>query len=361
MTDPLGNTTTYTYDDQGQQATESLSGDTLIPALTRTTVYDEYGNVTSQTEAWGSIERTTTHAYDALDREVTVTDPAGVETTTDYDFAGNVISTTSGGVTTTSVFDGLGHATEVSVDTSTTFQDFDARGLDVETVDATSVTATAAYDLGGRMVSEILESDAGNLETSYTLDLLGRETSSTTPEGTTTTTVYDRVGRVISTTVEGATTSYSYDRGAKQFSTTNPDGTVTTIQYDALNRSTVVVANDVANPSLPTEDVATTTYYDAAGNGVAFTDASGISSRSIYNVRGLVSETIANCTDTGTTPTNDPPNCTGAGTHDSMTNVVSTVEFDELQERRPSLSGPRAPEPGRRSSAPTTRPVACRR
>ncbi len=62
MTDPLGNTTTYTYDDQRQQATESLSGDTSIPALTRTTVYDEYGNVTSETEAWGvSSARPHTH------------------------------------------------------------------------------------------------------------------------------------------------------------------------------------------------------------------------------------------------------------------------------------------------------------
>ncbi len=134
------------------------------------------------------------------------------------------------------------------------------------------------------MVSEILESDAGNLETSYTLDLLGRETASRRRR-TTTTTVYDCVGQLL-----------RHRRRRRQL-LLRPWGKTgldhrprRNCDHDPVRRTQSVHGGRrqrLANPSLPTEDVATTTYYDAVGNGVAFTDASGISSRSIYNVRGL--------------------------------------------------------------------------
>lgn len=328
LTDPLGRVTTYAYDLLGRQTSEVLPGDASIPALTRSTSYDEFGNVLTESEAWTGVSRTTSHFYDKLNRETRVVDPTGVVTETDYDAAGNTVETTSGGVTLIGRYDGLGNAEELQVESSTTTQDFDGRGSAIQTIDPTTVTATSEYDLGGRLVSETIESASGNLVTTYTYDLLGRETSSMTPDGVITTTGYDRVGRTLSTTVAGATTSFAYDRAGNQISTTDPDGIVTTTSYDALDRPTVVVANDVANPSLPTEDVTTTTFYDAAGNSLAVRDDDGVTRRSVYNVRGVVATSIANCTDSGTTPTTDPPNCTGAGTHDATTNVVTTTAFD---------------------------------
>jgi RHS repeat-associated protein len=329
-TDPVGNVTTYTYDALGRQLSEVEPGDASVPALTRSTTYDEFGNALTETDAWTGVSRTTTYAYDMLNRQTRVTDPAGVRADSSYDAAGNPVSTTSGGVTATKVFDGLGQPTELSVGSSTSTAGYDGRGMTTATADPAGVQVTSAYDLGGRLLSETVDPGVGhfNLTTTHAYDLLARETSSTTPEGITTTTAYDRAGRVVSSSVAGATTAYTYDRAGNQVSSTDPDGTVTTTTYDALNRATTIIANDVAAPTLPIEDVTSTTYYDAAGRVVAVRDDAGITTRSIFNPRGAVSQTIANCTDQGTTPTADPANCTGAGTHDATTNVVSTSTFD---------------------------------
>jgi YD repeat-containing protein len=82
-------------------------------------------------------------------------------------------------------------------------------------------------------------------------------------------------------------TTNVYDRDGNQTKVTSPQSIVTTTLYDPLNRVTQTVANDVATPTLPTEDVTTTTYYDAAGRTLAIKDSRGITTRSIQNVRGL--------------------------------------------------------------------------
>jgi YD repeat-containing protein len=103
---------------------------------------------------------------------------------------------------------------------------------------------------------------------------------------------------------------------------------VTTTTYDPLDRSTTVVANDVASPTLSTQDVTTTTYYDASGGVIATKDPTGITTRSILNVQGQASQTLANCTDSGTTPTTTPASCVGAGTHGDVTNLETNLTYD---------------------------------
>ena len=176
-----------------------------------------------------------------------------------------------------------------------------------------------------------------------TLDVLGRETAADDGDADSaddTVTTYDRLGRVLTTGPIGAVTAYSYDRAGNQITATDPAGVVTTTTYDPLNRATVVVANDVASPSGPADDVTTTTYYDPAGNVVAARDPREITSRTIVNVRDMVSEQIANCTDTGTlTPSTDPAACTG-GTATLTANVRTDLlvrrpgQPDEVRVRR---------------------------
>ena len=328
MTDPVGTTTTFAWDRLGRQTTENLPGDASIPALTRTTTYDELGNMLTETDAWTGVNRTTTHVYDKANRKTTLTDPAGVGTTTGYDAGGDPVSSVAAGVTTTRVFDGMVNATSEIVGSSTTSHSFDGQGRETQSVDPEGVATTRSYDRGGRLTDEIVDPQGEHLATTHDYDLLGRETNSLTPDGVESSTSYNRAGREISDTVAGATTAHAYDRAGNVTSTTAPDGTLTTTQYDALDRAVVVVANDVAYPSLPTEDVTTRTYYDAAGQAIAFTDASGTSTRSMYNTRGLAKQSISNCTDSGTIPTTDPPNCTGAGTHNERANIVTTTEYD---------------------------------
>jgi RHS repeat-associated protein len=331
MTDPVGNVTTYLYDLIGRQTSEALPGDSAIPALTRTTSYDELANVLTETEAWPGATRPTTHVYDKANRETSVTDPASVQGTTSYDAAGNATGTTAGGVTTTRAYDGLGRVTTETVGSDSTTHAYDAQGRETQTIDPAGVTTNREYDLGGRLTREatvVVPSPLQELVTTYVYELLGRQTSTTSPEGVITTTAYDRPGRTTSTIEAGQVTTHAYDRAGNETSTTAPDNTVTTTTFDPLNRPTVVVANDVATPTLPTEDVTTTTWYDAAGRTLATRDDAGIGSRSINNVRGLAATAIANCTDSGTTPSPNPPACVGAGIHNATTNVVTTESYD---------------------------------
>ena len=166
------------------------------------------------------------------------------------------------------------------------------------------------------------------LETNHTFDLLGNELTIADPAGHTTTNTYDHLGRLLTKTIGGRSTTYTYDRAGNQLTVTDPAGIVNTTTYDALDRATVVIANDVASPSLPTEDITTRTYYDAAGNVVAVMDAAGITTRTILDARGLPAIVITDCTDSGTTPTSNPPACTGGGTHDDTTNVVTQRIYD---------------------------------
>jgi RHS repeat-associated protein len=329
-TDPLGNTVTFAYDVMGRQTSESLPGDTSIPALNRTTTYDELGNVLTSTDAWSGVSRTTSYVHDRANRETSVTDPALVEATTAYNAAGDAISSSSAGVTTTRTFDGLGRTLSETTAGATTSHAYDGQGRELEIVDPEGVRTVRAYDRAGRLTSETVDPAPGvNLVTSYTYDVLGREKTVTSPDGLTTTTSYDRPGKVVQSVSAGVTTTYTYDRAGNGLSTTVA-GVVATTEYDPLNRPTVVIENDVATPTLPIHDVTTTTYYDAGGNTVAVTNPLGITTRSIINVRGVVAESIANCTDSGTTPTANPRACVGAGTHNSTTNVVSTTTYDGL-------------------------------
>lgn len=336
-TDPLGNTITLTYDALGRQLTEVLPGDASIPALTRTTTYDELGNVLTSVESWtplgggSAIARTTTHVYDLSNRETSLTDAAGIVTTTTYDAAGNAITTISDGVQTSRTFDGLGRTlTETLAGVGVTSHAYDGQGNEVSTSTPDGVLTLRTFSLTGWNLTETVDPTGGALLTQHTYDRLGRELTSTDPTGTSTTTTYDRTGRSLTVTTAGSTVTNGSDRAGNQVSSTDPAGILMTTTYDPLNRPTTTIANDVASPTLPTEDVISRTYYDAAGTTIATTDPKGISTRTIVNVRGLAKTTIANCTDSGTTPTANPPACTGElpGTQNATTNVRSTITYE---------------------------------
>ncbi len=354
-TDALGRTTTYTYDALGRQLTEVLPGNSSIPALTRTTTYDEFGNPLTEAESWtpsgGSLlTRTTTHTYDLEQRETEVLDPTSqTRTAMSYDPADNVVEEVVGSVTGTPVatttrrtYDRVGNpVTETLVGPTSEVQPqvstYTPSGLPHTRAAADGTMQLATYRLDGSATSIAafaaedgqFQSPIGKHLTTY--DTLGREvavedTDAFTTDDTTNT--YDRLGRLLTTTTAQRTTTYTYDRAGNQLTVTDPAGIVSTTTYDPLGRATVTIANDVASPSSPVEDITTTSSYDAAGNTVAVEDARGVTTRSILNVRDQVAETIANCTDAGTTPTSNPAACTGAGTHNNATNVVTNTTYD---------------------------------
>ena len=322
----------------GRQLTEALSGDSTIPALTRTTTYDDLGNTLTSTDSWtpllgGSASQGSTHAYDLDNLEIHVTDVSSlVSTDKIYDAAWNAVKTTADGVETDRTFDALARPLSESINGSGTNHGYD--GLGNETTSATSdgVLTARSFTNTGWVVTETVGSGGSTVTTGHVFDKLGHEIKKTVgPAGVDqiiTDTVYDRLGRVTRVTAAGKATNTAYDRAANATSVTDSANLLTTTVYDPLNRATTVIGNDVASPTLPTEDVTSRTYYDAAGTTIATTDPKGVSSRTVPNVRNLAATTIANCTDTGTTPTTNPPSCTGAGTHNDTTNVSTTSTYD---------------------------------
>ncbi len=356
-TDALGRVASYDYDALGRLLTTVLPGDASVAVLTKSIAYDEYGDALTEIDSWtpsgGSLQtRTTTHTYDALGREVQVLDPELVKTLTTYDVAGNDVKTqvddpsSSNDVTTIRSFDGN---LRIKSEVAGSLDDGQETGFDYSSLgvvtkisqalqpppggDEVTLSKTSVTDLRGLVTSESVSSGGATpLTTTTTYDKLGNELSvddpNPNPSGGDSDTTYDHLGRVKTTTVDNRITSYTYDRVGNQLTVTDPAGIKTTTSYDPLNRATVVVANDVASPTLPTEDVTTRTYFDAAGNAVATQDPAGITTRTILNVRDQAVTTIADCTDSGTTPTGNPAACTGAGTHNDTANVVTQRVYD---------------------------------
>ena len=230
VTDPLGRTTQYVYNNQGEK-TEQIAPDPddytadggtngLAAAPITYYGYDAAGNLAYVTDALGSgpadPAHTTWYFYDDWNRKTLVVDalanmPAPASdvppptqpadsTLTTFDFAGNVSTVTQ------------------AVNGTTQFQ-----------------TTTFQYDYLGRKTKEI---DAD---------------PNTGTQGS---------GSPI--------TQFMYDLNGNVLSTIDPLGHTTWTVYDALNRAVKTVSADGSGPN--DTHYATTTVYDAVGNTLSVTD-----------------------------------------------------------------------------------------
>jgi YD repeat-containing protein len=189
-----------------------------------TKVYNQFGGVTSQTDAANTNTQTTT--YDANFNPLQTTDlltPNTLVGSWTYDSLGNVLTSTDGN----------------------------------------SKTTTFAYDPNGN-VSQI--TDAVNDVTNFGYDAMNRLISRIDPLQNHTTYAYDDLGRLTTiTNAIGGITQYGYDNNGNRTSVTDANQNQTTYQYDALNRLT-----KITNPTVP----ATTHQfiYDFRGNKLSETD-----------------------------------------------------------------------------------------
>lgn len=175
-----------------------------IPTTTYT--YNEYFSVLTKVDAYGSTgTRTTSHTYDAANRQATTTvsttgtgmGTAVPETETSY-------STSSGLPTDAQSLDSAGH---VTADLATTYDDF---GQQLTYSDATSTTSTYAHDLAGRVTSmydgqgtTTITYGPGGQATSEVDSLAGTFTAGYNPDGTPVTETYPD-GTVATKTVDPA-------------------------------------------------------------------------------------------------------------------------------------------------------------
>ena len=238
ITDPLGNTTSATYDTNGN-----------LVAVT-----DPLGNTTSAT-------------YNSAGQPVTMTDPLGNQTQLNYN-AGNLVSVTDPLGRTMSAF--VDSATRISGITdplgNITRLNYDPLNQVTSIIDPLGNTTSFTYDGNG---NRLTVTDANNHTTSYIYDSMDRPTTRT-----------DALGN-------SATAQYDLNNNLTQV--TDRKGQVTMITYDGLNRPTFVGYGTQSGPTYQS----TASYTLDAGNRLTgVTDSiTGTISRTYDGLNHLLSET----------------------------------------------------------------------
>ena len=341
------------------QTTEatSYSGSSEVFTVEDQKTYDEYGRVTSQTDADGNTTTTAyTPATGAEPTSVAVTSPAtanapdGLVTTTTYDPLRDLpltITGPSGGVTT-ETYDALGRLTAVwtpghpeSSDPADETFSYDVSDTGPSVITTDTITSTGSYNpsevlydsLGREVETQTETSDGGRDVTDYTfnsdgwaLDDYGPYYTTGAPSGTLvdapadqvpdeTGYFYDGDGRVTRKVLyDDATELYETDTSyGGDYTTVTPPagGTATTTYVNGDGLTSYIYDYHSATPpgSPPTPGSGSesgssgwdqTSYnYNAAGELTGITDDAGNQWSYIYNLAG--DEVSAATPDTGTT------------------------------------------------------------
>jgi|GEM_PF-3243359 len=276
--DGNGNTTTYTYDSDGNVLTvtpPSPMGRTVYTydALSRVHTYKNGNNVT------------VTYAYDNMDQIKTASYSNGPTLSYSYDQNGNLISKTDGTGTTGYVVDGMNRVTKISksgqADISYTY---DGVG-NLLTEQGSAGTTTYTYDAANQ-VTNVHQSN-GNADYGFTYTN-GQVTATSIPGGITQTLSYDRAGRQTgvttkkgTVTIAGSSATYATAAGndseLMQTETNNVTGVTSTYGYDGLNRLTA------ASGSAGTGSHSFTYAYDNNGNRTQYSKDGAYSAIYGYN------------------------------------------------------------------------------
>ena len=167
---PAERTTEYSYDAVGNRLTERRLGDARTAEATTTTTYDDWGNVATETDPEGNITR---FEYDVMGNVLVRTDPRGKRWTMTYDAAGNQLTDTDPlNQTETFAYDEAGNLiSETDRNTHTTTHAYDARNQRISTTDPLDAVTRTEYDLAGRATRMI---DALGRVTQLSYDAAGR-------------------------------------------------------------------------------------------------------------------------------------------------------------------------------------------
>ncbi|MFB9238252.1 RHS repeat-associated core domain-containing protein [Plantactinospora siamensis] len=280
---PARITTSYTYDAKGNRLSQTRPLYTSATAFTnQTTTWRRDtaahpGDVTAVVDPLGN---TTSNTYDSAGNLTRVSTPQGRVTTYTYDGTGRRLTAVAP----------KGNATGAEASAFTTTYAYDAAGqlLSTSVADPAGPEVTAqTYDLDGRLATQ---TDPVGKVTRYTYDLASRLTVVTRPDGTTQQTAYFADGAVKSQTdPAGKVTAYTEDVFGRVASVTDPLNRVSRATYDAADA--MLTVTDAQNQTTTnTYDAAgallTTSYsdgvtakvtrtYNAAGLPATLVDGTG--------------------------------------------------------------------------------------
>ncbi|MEO6086133.1 MAG: RHS repeat-associated core domain-containing protein, partial [Umezawaea sp.] len=250
--------------------------------------HDDMGNVIEETVTDGITNRVTKFGYDQRGHQISVTDPRLKTTTYAFDELGRQVTTTGAEV---SVERDGGAPTATKPTTKTGYNTFDEVGA---VADALGNVATAGYDRLGRVVSTTLPTHQAITPTTRTsYDGNGNVTEVVNARGFSTKTSYDQLDRLV-TVDEPATTGraisrFTYTRAGELLSTTAPDGARTESTYDDLDREITSTQYE----RKPTTGTFTSWgRYDDLGNVTSAVAPSGAAASFTYDTLGqLIKET----------------------------------------------------------------------
>ncbi|MEU1385927.1 MULTISPECIES: DNA/RNA non-specific endonuclease [unclassified Nonomuraea] len=328
--DAMGRKASYTYyaDDRLAEAIGvdvKLNGSSLPKnVVLATNTYDAAGNLIKKVTGNGIT--TTGYVYDAANRLTsTILDPANLARKTAYVYDAN-------GLITKETLTGAGSSREEIVENSynaigavirqkvengsqdliTTWQ-VDDRGLITAMTDprgnedgatAADFTTTRRYDQLGRLIETTVPAvqveRAGvqavtarpTMRAGY--NTYGNQTHIVDAEGRTSTTSYDKSGRVASRTTPAYTppgsgitvtpqTAFAYDNAGRLIRITNARGHATTFEHDALGNQ-VRVTNPPAGPGQTAGQWVS--EYDLVGEELAVIDPTGARTQATYDDLG---------------------------------------------------------------------------
>lgn len=258
--DYLGNITVTEYN--ALNLPQSVYDPAPFNTLHTDTSYFKTGKVRSVTNRRG---HTTGHEYDALNREVKVTDPLGQAIETAYDRVGNVKTVRDKrGIVKENFYDSLYRLERVVKDGLRLItNEYDANGNLTAAIDANNNRIEHTYNK--RNLHETTKYPAtgafpgGTIE-SRTYDGVGNLLTLTDEENKVTTYAYDRENRQTSSEFAGEKTVKTYDAVGNLASVTKPLGNRKTMTYDGFKRLTSVVEDPNGL------NLATRYWYDVNNN-----------------------------------------------------------------------------------------------
>ncbi|MGY4829032.1 PKD domain-containing protein [Sphaerotilaceae bacterium SBD11-9] len=284
-TDGQGNVTNFTFDDNGNELTRSVTRTVAGVTRTETTtrVYDTDNRVIQETDATGAVRsstyngagkvatstdalgRTTRYTYDANARLVRTDYPDGGNEQIEYDANGNQ----------TALIDRLGRSTRMSYDElnrlvltqypdgTSSSKEYDAAGRLTAETDERGNRAVKEYDAASQQTARI---DRSGRRTQYTYDAAGNRTQTLLPDGRTIAYTYDALNRLTRTDFpDGSAHAITYRTDGRKSSETDPRGVVTNYTYDNAGRLTSAVQSGVP--------AATVYSYDERGARIGQRDA----------------------------------------------------------------------------------------
>jgi RHS repeat-associated protein len=224
-----------------------------------------------------SNDAVTTYTYDPVGNRLTVTEPDGNTTTDQYDADNRRIQETNpAGDVTNWTYDGVGNVTTITdPNLNVTANTYDSLNRVIQVMDSVGVVFTSTYDPVG---DRLTQTDGDGHTTSYVYDSINRLIMQTDPLGKTTATQYDAVGNVLKVTDRNSNaTTYAYDAINRRTAMTDTLGNTTQWQYDPVgNMIKLTDANSHA----------TQYSYDAVNRPIKETYADGLSRNYTYDPIG---------------------------------------------------------------------------